>query len=413
MLNTPLSLPCGATLCNRLAKAALTERLSRADCLPNELHRRLYQSWAQQGAGLMLTGNIMADKRYLESAGNVAVEGESALPALRLWAAAGRAEGQHLWAQISHPGRQCTILVTLRPLAPSAVKLRKLGLFAKPRAMTEAEIEDMIRRFVRTAQLCKEGGFTGVQFHAAHGYLLSQFLSPRTNRRTDGWGGALENRARPLMAILREARQALGSDFPISVKLNSADFQRGGFAEEESLQVVRWLAEAGVDLLEISGGTYEHLAFFAMGQTGMKNSTVRREAYFLDFACKVRQVSGIPLMVTGGFRSRAFAEEALENGGLDVIGMGRPFLTEPGQVGAFLRGELEQFSSLKVRTGFKALEDMAEGGFYARQLIRLAEGKLPRLDMNPLAAALFMPAHELKKAIGKRFYREVPGYSGS
>lgn len=403
MLNSPITLPCGATLSNRLAKSALTERLSRADYLPNELHRRLYQSWAEQGPGLLLTGNIMVDKRYLESAGNVAAEDESALPALREWTSAGKKEGQHLWAQISHPGRQCSILVTLRPLAPSAVKLKKMGLFAKPRAMTEAEIEDVIRRFVRTAVLCKEGGFTGVQFHAAHGYLLSQFLSPRTNRRTDAWGGALENRARPLMTILREARRALGRDFPISVKLNSADFQRGGFNEEDAMQVVQMLDQAGVDLLEISGGTYEHLAFFVMDQVEVKESTRRREAYFLDFARKVRQVSDIPLMVTGGFRSRSFAEEALEKGELDVIGMGRPFLTEPQQVGAFLRGDLQQFSTLKIRTGIKSLEDMAEGGFYARQLIRLAEGKAPRLDMNPLAAALFMPLHEMMKAVGKRF----------
>ncbi|MCB9294491.1 MAG: NADH:flavin oxidoreductase/NADH oxidase family protein [Lewinellaceae bacterium] len=403
MLNTALALPCGATLQNRLAKSALTERLSGADYLPNELHRRLYRKWSEQGPGLLITGNIMVDKRYLESAGNVAAEDESALPALREWTAAGKKEGQHLWAQISHPGRQCSILCTLRPLAPSAVKLRKLGLFAQPRAMTEAEIEDVIRRFVRTAELCKQGGFTGVQFHAAHGYLLSQFLSPRTNRRTDAWGGALENRARPLMTILREARQALGHDFPISVKLNSADFQRGGFNEEEAMQVVQMLDDAGVDLLEISGGTYEHLAFLVMDQTEVKESTRRREAYFLDFARKVRQVSDIPLMVTGGFRSRSFAEEALEEGGLDVIGMGRPFLTEPHQVGAFLRGELEQFSTLKIRTGIKSLEDMAEGGFYARQLIRLAEGKAPRLDMNPLVAAVFVPLHEMKKAAGKRF----------
>ena len=403
MLNTSLPLPCGATLHNRLAKAALTERLSRADHLPNELHQKLYESWAQQGAGLLLTGNVMIDKRYLESAGNVAVEDESALPALRQWTAAGKSKGQHLWAQISHPGRQCSILVTLRPLAPSAVKLKKMGLFAKPRAMTEAEIEDAIQRFVRTAELCKEGGFTGVQFHAAHGYLLSQFLSPRTNRRTDRWGGALENRSRPLMTVLREARKALGSDFPISVKLNSADFQQDGFAEEDALGVVRMLTDVGIDLLEISGGTYEHLAFFVMDQTEVKESTRRREAYFLDFARKVRQVSDVPLMVTGGFRSHAFAKEVLEKGELDVIGMGRPFLTEPGQVGAFLRGELERFSNLEVRTGVKSLEDMAEGGFYAKQLIRLAEGKPLRLDMNPLAAAVFMPIHEMKKAIGKRF----------
>ena len=402
MLNDPFLLPCGASLQNRLAKAAMTERLSGRDYLPNAFHLQLYRIWAKSGAGLLLSGNIMVDKRYLESAGNIAVEAEEALPALREWTAAGRAPGQHLWAQLSHPGRQCTILVSGRPLAPSAVRLRKLGLFARPRAMTEVEIEDVIRRFVRTATLCKAGGFTGVQIHAAHGYLLSQFLSPLTNRRTDQWGGSLANRARLLMAIVQQTREALGPDFPIGVKLNSADFQGGGFSEEDSLDVIRMLGAAGIDLLEISGGTYERMVFLVVDEPEVKASTRRREAYFLDFAHKAREVSNMPLMVTGGFRTRAFAEEALRSGMLDVVGMARPFLTEPGQALAFLQGSLEKFSDFKIRTGWKKLEDMAEGGFYARLLIQLARGEAPDRDSPALLSALFLPWHELRKALGKR-----------
>ena len=404
MLNNPIQLPCGVTLSNRLVKAAMTERISNNSFGPTAEHEHLYQLWSKTGAGLLITGNVMIDRVHLESAGNVAFDDESMLPALRGWAEAAQSAGNACWVQISHAGRQTNRFSTARPKAPSTVQLQKLGLFGRPVAMTVADIEQVVAGFVRAAQLAQQAGFGGVQIHAAHGYLLSQFLSPRTNTRTDEWGGSLENRSRLLLTIIQKMREVVGPAFPISVKLNSADFQRGGFDEEDSLQVVQMLDAAGIDLLEISGGTYEKLAFFLMNDEDhqLRESTRRREAYFIDFARKVREVSKLPLMITGGFRSRAFCDEVLASGEVDLIGMGRPFITNAGDIAGFLKGEVPVLKNQIIRTGLAILEDAAEGGFYARQLIRLAQGKEVNLKMNALWASNFLIIHELRKALGKR-----------
>jgi len=176
----------------------------------------------------------------------------------------------------------------------------------------------------------KAAGFDGVQIHSAHGYLLSQFLSPRTNQRSDEWGGPLVNRARLLLKVIQSVRAAVGPDYPISVKLNSADFVKGGFALEECLQVVRWLGDAGIDLLEISGGTYEQMEFLkAHAEDEVRDSTRRREATFLEYAKAIKPVAAMPLMVTGGFRTLEGMEAALREGHTDVIGIARPFCLDP------------------------------------------------------------------------------------
>lgn len=402
MLNTPFQLPCGAVLQNRLAKAAMTERLCRADHLPNEAHLRLYDVWAEARAGLMISGNIMVDRKHLESGGNIIADHEGVIPGLKRLTDSGKKYGHHFWAQFSHSGRQTSILVNRYPSAPSEVALKKMGLFGKPKEMTEAEIENVIRQFVHTAVLCQKGGFTGVQIHSAHGYLLSEFLSPRTNTRTDRWGGSIENRSRLLMRIVKETRQAVGPDYPISVKLNSADFQRGGFEQHDSLEVIRMLSDARIDLLEISGGTYENVVFLVRDESEAKASTRQREAYFLDFAQEVRRISSIPLMVTGGFRTPSFAQEALQNGELDIVGMARPFATHPERIPAYLSGEEIELPSLAIRAGIPALDDSAEGGYYAWQIIRLAKGKRVKLGFPGLLSALFLIGWEVKKALGRR-----------
>ena len=333
-LAAPLSLPCGATLPNRLAKGAMTEGLATPDGRPTEELARLYGIWADGGAGMLLTGNIIVDKDHLERPGNVVIDREpDADMAARLaaWASAGTRAGNHLWAQISHGGRQTQKLVNPAPKSSSDVPLALPGgQFGKPVPLTREEIADLVRRWAVAAKACRDAGFTGVQVHGAHGYLVSQFLSPRANRRTDDYGGSLENRARFLLEIVAAVRAAVGPDFPISVKLNSADFQKGGFAFEESLQVVQWLEAASVDLIEISGGTYEQPKL--MGIAGMEEeeaqnvapSTAAREAYFVDFARAMQDAVSVPLMVTGGFRTRAAMEQALATGAADVIGLGRP-----------------------------------------------------------------------------------------
>ena len=285
----------------------------------------------------------MIDRRYLERAGNVVLEDESGLAPLRDWARTVRDNGSQLWAQISHPGRQCPRLVNGTPLAPSAVQLSMAGNFGRPRAATEDDLQDIIRRFARTAGWVKAAGLTGVQVHSAHGYLLSQFLSPRTNQRTDAWGGSLENRARLLRAVVRAVRAAVGPAYPVSVKLNSSDFVKGGFTLDESLQVVQWLNEEGIDLLEVSGGTYEQLEFFKpQAAAEVRDSTREREAMFLEYAKSIKAVARMPIMVTGGFRTRAGMEAALVGGHTDLIGLARPFCLDPDFPARMFAGQMQR-----------------------------------------------------------------------
>ncbi len=405
MINTKLILPCGVILKNRLVKSAMTERISNRKFEPTRGHEKLYKNWSTTGAGLLITGNVIIDRKHLESAGNVCFDDENMLSKLHLWAKAAKSNGNQVWVQISHSGRQANKFSVGRPLAPSEVQLKKMGLFGKPKAMTEDDIQEVIEGFVKAAKLAKKAGFTGVQIHAAHGYLLNQFLSPRTNIRTDQWGGSIENRSRLLLTIIREIRKEVEGGFPISVKLNSADFQRGGFTEDESLKVVKMLNKEKIDVLEISGGTYEKLAFFLMNEEDavVKESTKRREAYFIDFAKKIRAISELPLMITGGFRSYDFCNEVLENGEVDLIGMGRPFITNREDIPEFLKGRIPNLENLILRTGMQQFEDSAEGGFYARQLIRFSKGKRFKLNMNPLWCSMFLVIYEFRKAMAKKF----------
>lgn len=402
MINSPFTLPCGVIVPNRLVKAATTERLSDPYFKPGKELIHLYERWSDTGAGLIITGNVMVDRTHCESAGNVALDDATNIEDLKKWTAAGTKNGNQLWTQLSHSGRQTSKFVKKRPKSASDVQLKKMGLFGKPVPLTEEEILEVISNFRIAAKNSKAAGFTGVQIHAAHGYLLNQFLSPITNKREDQWGGSIQNRSRLLKEIIVAVRQEVGDDFPISVKLNSADFQRGGFDEKDSLEVINMLEELGVDLLEISGGTYEKLAFFLLNEENAKESTKKREAYFLDFAQKVREFSKLPLLLTGGFRTYDFANECIQNGEIDFIGMARPFITNIDEIKGFLNGEVKELSNLIVRTGFKMFEDSAEGGFYARQLIRLAEGKDIHPNLSPMLCSTFLVTSEFKKAKAKK-----------
>jgi 2,4-dienoyl-CoA reductase-like NADH-dependent reductase (Old Yellow Enzyme family) len=348
LLLQALQLPCGAELPNRLAKAAMTEGLATVQGVPTAELERLYGLWSDGGAGMLLSGNIQVDADHLERPGNVVIDREpdaAMRAALASWAKTATRNGNHFWAQISHAGRQTQKPLNPHPKAPSAVKLGLPGgQFGEPVALTIPEIEEIVRRFGICAAAVKEAGFTGVQIHAAHGYLLSEFLSPRSNLRTDLYGGELANRARALLDIVRTVREAVGPGFPVAVKLNSADFQKGGFAFEDSLQVAQWLEQASVDLIEISGGSYEQPKL--LGIEGMEaeekqnvaQSTLMREAYFVDFAIAMQEKVSIPLMVTGGFRRRAAMEQAIESGGADLIGIGRPMCVDTDAPAQLLAG---------------------------------------------------------------------------
>ncbi|MFY0625397.1 MAG: NADH:flavin oxidoreductase/NADH oxidase family protein [Reichenbachiella sp.] len=395
MIEESFKLPCGAVLKNRLGKAAMTERFSNSDFKPNQKHYTLYENWAKQGVGLLITGNVMMDQKNLESAGNVVAK-KSSLPELKKWAAAATQNNTHCWVQLSHSGRQTSIFNNRRPVSASDVKLRRLGFFNQPRALTENEIEEIIQQFVDAAVLCKEAGFTGIQIHGAHGYLISQFLSPITNLRTDQWGGSLENRSRFIFEIVKKTRKVVGKKFPVSVKLNSSDFQKGGFSEEDSIWVISELEKLGVDLLEVSGGTYENAEFLLANNK--KDSTIKREAFFLDFTQKVRTQTKIPLMITGGIRTLKFSEEILKKGFVDVAGLARPFLLYDNFGTRFLSGEiLKESPSIKI--GLKGLEDMSEAGFYNLILDRLGRGKKVKWDYSSVRSAFHLIKHEFVKSI--------------
>lgn len=421
---SPLTLPCGATLKNRIAKGAMTEGLGDARNRATEAHVRLYRRWAEGGAGMLLTGNVQIDRRYMERPGNVAIDGpqsNEAIAALRDYAKAGTANGVHLWMQISHAGRQTPALVNKEPVGPSDKALDMPGAqFGKPRGLTGAEIEDVIRRFAFAASVARDTGFTGVQIHGAHGYLVSSFLSPDVNTRTDEWGGSLENRARLLLETVRAVRKAVGADFPVSVKLNSADFQRGGFSHEDAIRVASWLNAEGLDLLEISGGTYEQPRLVGLDDMTLhpekaetrRESTIAREAYFLEYAKDIRTATTMPLMVTGGFRSVAGMNAALASGTMDVVGIARPLCVDPEIADKLLSGAAAETpayeKTLRLGPGIlgphspvnliKAMNGWGQQGWFCLQILRMGEGKNPDPKMGVFSAFRNYAKNEAKTA---------------
>ena len=408
-------LPCGAVLPNRLCKAAMTEGLGDDFLRATPLHESLYRQWSEGGAGLLITGNVMIDRHILERPGNVAIDvthppsvSDEAKSALRRWATAATVNGNHCWMQISHAGRQSPRYVTRHPVAPSEVQLDLLGNYAKPRALTESEIRDFIDRFAKVAVIARETGFTGVQIHGAHGYLISAFLSPVTNRRTDAWGGSLPNRARFLLETVRAVRKAVGADFPVGIKLNSDDFRKGGFSNADCLEVVSLLNAESVDLLEISGGNYEQPRLLGVSgreqdAVAVRPSTRIHEAYFLEYAEAIKRVAHMPLMVTGGFRSRAGMEAALRSGVCEVIGVARPLCTHTHAVRDLLQGSIDVLpafeDSLHLRAHgllspaspvllFKMLNVLGAQGWYYQQMVFLAQGRKINLKRGMLRSFL-------------------------
>ena len=291
-IGSNFTLPCGVTLKNRLCKAAMTEGIADSNNFATQRHINLYKKWSSGGAAILLSGNVQVDRRYLEGPGNVAIEKDSYLnqiDMLKKWAEAGTKNNTQFWMQISHAGRQTPGAINPNPISPSSVQLIiPTANYGVPVPMTVDDIEDVIERFIFVAKIAKESGFTGIQLHSAHGYLLSQFLSPDINLRDDEWGGSIENRSRLMLRIIEGCRAALGDDFPIAVKLNSADFQKGGFSDLDSVKVAKFLDDAGVDVIEISGGTYEQPRLLGLDSISVnkersevrKPSTIAREAYF-------------------------------------------------------------------------------------------------------------------------------------
>jgi 2,4-dienoyl-CoA reductase-like NADH-dependent reductase (Old Yellow Enzyme family) len=386
-----LALRSGITLANRLAKAATSEHLADSRGAPTNQLITAYRALAHSGVGLLISGNVMVDGAALEAPRNVVIEDGRHHAQLRRWAAVTEGTDAKFILQLSHPGRQ-TMRGNVLPgrrqdvVGPSEVPLAVGGnrLFRAPCALSDAEITAIIGRFARAAQIAYDAGFHGVQIHAAHGYLFNQFLSPLVNQRTDRWGGSLENRMRLLVETVREIRATTSDQFLIAVKLNSADFQRGGFDADDSLTVARALEKEGIDLLEISGGTYESTAMV----TGMpqRESTRAREAYFLEFAERFSQELSVPVMLTGGFRTRRGMNDALDSGAIDIVGLARPITYEPDLPQRLLDGTAEKSLVTPKTLGHKNIDDLLNSAWHQQQIARMGRGRAVRPRRTPAIA---------------------------
>ncbi|MGO2278877.1 NADH:flavin oxidoreductase/NADH oxidase family protein [Psychrobacter sp. AOP7-D1-21] len=405
---SPLTLPCSAILPNRLAKAAMEENMADAGQTPGPTLLRLYKNWAEGGTGLLITGNVMIDGRAMTGPGGVVLDKHSEVAPFKAWANAAKHNNTQVWMQLNHPGRQVYAAMGGDVLSPSdvAVDLGKHShLFGKPRAMTGQDIEQLIQRFADSAVKAEQAGFNGVQVHAAHGYLISQFLSPLTNRRKDEYGGPIENRMRLLIEVIKAIRAQVAPTFAVAVKINSADFQRGGFDADDAKVVVLAMNELAVDLVELSGGSYESPAMQGSTTDGR---TLQREAYFLDFAKEIAQVATMPIMTTGGVRRLAVAEEVLSQG-IDVVGMGTALAMNPS-----LPNDWKNDSSLSahnpvVRWKDKTLSAVATMAVIKRQLQRMGQGKSSKPNASPIFS-LISDRIRIKK-LTKRYHYYLNKYS--
>lgn len=395
ILKQAFTLPCGVILQNRMVKSAMSENNADKGGKPSERIIKLYKTWGEGGTGILISGNVMMDSKALNEPRNVVVEDEKYMAELKEWADVSQKHGSHLWMQINHPGRQSPKF-NKDVVSASDVQLPMKSMFPKPRPMTEEEIWKTIDGFGDCALIAKKAGWKGVQIHGAHGYLVSQFLSALTNLRTDQWGGSLENRARFALEIYRNMRKKVGAGFPIGIKINSADFQRGAFTEEESLEVIDMLSAEGIDMIEVSGGTYEKAAMMGAGKK-VKESTKKREAYFADFIQKARAKTKAPLLLTGGFRTLDVMAKAIENNELDFVGLARPFAVFPYLSKEFFEGTRTEVHIPPVKTGLKFIDKMGflDISYFSHQMKMMGKGNLP----NPKLSVWSVLFHFIKKTV--------------
>ncbi|MFJ1819705.1 NADH:flavin oxidoreductase/NADH oxidase family protein [Streptomyces sp. NPDC088139] len=400
-LFSPLHLRSGQVLGNRIAKAAMEENMAGEGQLPDQRLLTLYRRWAAGGAGLLITGNVMVHAEALTGPGGVVLDEHAPIGPFADWAAAGKSGGGTIWMQINHPGRQVASGMPGVVWGPSdaGVSLgRHSSRFGRPTAMTARQIDETVDRFAVTARRAEEAGFDGVEIHAAHGYLLSQFLSPLVNTRTDRWGGSLENRARMLLDVVRAVRAAVSPSFAVAVKLNSADFQRGGFDADDARQVIGMLAPLGVDLVELSGGSYESPA---MTGGSADTRTRAREAYFLDLAQELVGTSPLPLMLTGGITRRATAEQVLDSG-VAVVGIGTALAVTPDLPDRWRDHREADRRMEPVTWSDKTLASAAGMARVRYQMRRLARGAGPRPGIHP---AFTLVSEQRKERRALRRYR--------
>ncbi|MBE1299261.1 MAG: 2,4-dienoyl-CoA reductase [Alteromonadaceae bacterium] len=404
----PFTLPCGKVVKNRLVKAAMEENLAEDNQLPGDTLFNLYSAWAKGGVGLILTGNVMVDHLAMTGPGGLALEKDTDLTAFTKLAQKAKQNDAVAVMQINHPGRQVFKKMGGKVLSPSDIPLdmgKHSGMFGQPKPMTELEIQDLIERFVATATQAQKAGFDGIQVHAAHGYLLAQFLSPLTNKRTDEWGGSIANRARLLLEVVKQIRQACGDDFVVSVKLNSADFQRGGFDVDDAAEVIAMLGELAVDFVELSGGSYEVPAM--QGRTA-DGRTLAREAYFLEFAETIAKEAKMPIMTTGGVRRLEVANQVIESG-VALVGMASALASTPNLPEIWQQQPNAVGHIPTVSWKDKTLAGLATMGLVKGYLRSVGKGKAPKLNASPLFTLIKdqFRAAKLTKRYRKQYAKQL------
>jgi len=399
---TPFTLPNGNVIKNRIAKAAMEENLATTKQHPGQQIFTLYQAWSEGGCGLIITGNVMVDSLAMTGPGGIALEKDTDLAPFKQWATCAKQNNTRVWMQINHPGRQVFANMGGKALAPSDIALdmgKHSHMFAQPQAMTQLQIEDVIERFTTTASRAQQAGFDGVEIHAAHGYLFSQFLSPLTNKRQDQWGGSLENRARILIDTVTAIRQTCGRDFDVAIKLNSADFQRGGFDIDDAKAVINMLEPLRVDMVELSGGSYESPAM--QGQTQDKR-TLDREAYFVTFAKEIATATNMPLMTTGGIKRLGVCNDVIGQG-IDMVGMASALAYTPDLPNQWQQSPSRMGIIPNVAWSNKTAKAMATMAMVKRQLRRIANNKPTKSEISPLWTLI---SDQIRKAKLTKSYKK-------
>ncbi|XGW17115.1 hypothetical protein V3C99_002045 [Haemonchus contortus] len=348
----PLKFRNGRVAKNRFLKAALSETISSWDAkdpskrgLPSEDLVNIYDKWGHGEFGMILTGNVCVDPFHLESAGNVIFCKENDSLHMRGMvskvAKAMKHSGALAIAQLSHAGRQTPRLVNPHPSSCSDVQLKvpqHIVGFGRPIPLTEQQVKtEVVDRFLYAAKLARDCGFDGIQLHGAHGYLLSSFMSPATNNRTDKYGGSAQNRMRVIREIFEEIRKEISAvtGFLIGIKMNTIELNEKGLNVEEAKVLCGIIESIGFDFVELSGGTLERNAFLHKTDLDRK-----REAFFISFAEKIRPVfKKTVVYLTGGFKTAQGMVNAIQEGATDGIGLGRPITAEPDLPAKFFREE--------------------------------------------------------------------------
>ena len=405
---TSFTLPSGLALKNRVVKAAMEENLAEANQTPSQVLKNVYREWAKGGCGLIITGNVMVDHLAMTGPGGLALEQQTDITAFAELARLTQQNDCKIVMQINHPGRQVFKNMGGKAFSASDIALdvgKHSHLFAQPKAMTQSDISDVITRFTQTALQAEKAGFNGVQIHAAHGYLLAQFLSPLTNKRDDKWGGSLENRARLLLEITKSVKAHCSESFSVSIKLNSADFQRGGFEPSDAQAVVNMLSTLKVDFVELSGGSYEAPAM--QGQAGDER-TLAREAYFLEFAKAISEQSTIPIMTTGGISRLDVANKVISSG-VALVGMATALAYQPNLVNCWQTQPTQNVLMPRVTFKDKTLAGLATMALVKRQIRRVGQGKHVKANASAIFTLISdqIRTAKLTKRYRKRFTKEL------